>query len=92
MDRIKEMKEKEKEIKQSENLSLQARSRAITRELIMMTDPYVKNKYFAFQKLEGKATGPSFLHRMEKDVKQRNFVGDIIKDRVQNDQILDLAR
>jgi hypothetical protein len=48
----------------------------------MMTDPFVKNKYFAFQKLEGKATGPSFLDRMDKDVKNRNIVNDIIKDRV----------
>ena len=39
----------------------------ISELLLMMTDPYIRNKFLYYKKMAHNAKGPSFLQRMEHD-------------------------
>ena len=45
--------------------------------LLMMQDPYIKNKYFHYKKANLSTKGPSFLQRMEHDKQVRATIQNV---------------
>lgn len=57
--------------------SAEAESKQISTNLLMMADPFVKEKFLLYQRMSKQKRGPSFLQRMKHDEEIRRTINQV---------------